>query len=205
MRRLLFFLGCSYTAAVLCFGYWGTAYAAQMSAKDVVQTFLISIQNMPECGEDPEGLERFAGKATGFLNLESMGQAALGVHWLHLNEEQKEEYLILFKRLVEEIAYPQARRFLDGREITFPELTLRRQGRAEVMSVIHEKAGPEMDTKTVFHLHQNRIGWKINDIIIDGVSVVEDRHDQFTRIIQKASFSGLLRRMREKVEGRDCP
>jgi phospholipid transport system substrate-binding protein len=132
-----------------------------------------------------------------FLDVEELGERALGEHWKSLGAAQKKQYLTLLRELVEGNYIKAMRsdstyqvRYLkeedkDGSRFVSTELELQRNGRPETMSVdyVLQKEG---DT------------WRAYDLVTDGVGLVENYRAQFNKIIAKEGVNGLLDRMRKK-------
>ena len=56
------------------------------------------------------------------------------------------------------------------------------------------------ETPIVYRLKKKQQKWLVYDVIIDGVSLVKNYRKQFSVIIQKEQYSGLIRQMEEKIE-----
>ena len=51
-----------------------------------------------------------------------------------------------------------------------------------------------------YRLEQSQTGWRIYDIVIEGVSLVKNYRTQFDEIITKSSYEALLKELRSKAE-----
>jgi phospholipid transport system substrate-binding protein len=69
----------------------------------------------------------------------------------------------------------------------------------EVRSKLITKSRQEVPI--TYRLLQRNGDWKVYDLIIEGVSLVNNYRTQFNRIIGQASYSDLVRRMREERLG----
>jgi phospholipid transport system substrate-binding protein len=174
----------------------GPGTAAVRRANESVSTLL---KQKPEPGSEAE--KKMAGEIStqlkGFLDIEKLGQRALGDHYGSLSAAQKKEYLSLLRELVEANYIKAMRssssyevRYLkeeekDGSRLVSTELELQRNGRPETMSVDYV-------------LQKEGDSWRAFDLITDGVGLVENYRAQFNKIIAKEGVSGLLDRMRKK-------
>ncbi|HJW68127.1 MAG TPA: ABC transporter substrate-binding protein, partial [Candidatus Binatia bacterium] len=52
-----------------------------------------------------------------------------------------------------------------------------------------------------YTLHRNPDGWRVTDIVVEGVSLAKNFRSQFDAAVAKDSFQGLLERLRAKVSG----
>jgi len=49
-------------------------------------------------------------------------------------------------------------------------------------------------------LRRPKAQWELSDVVIDGVSIVNNYQSQFNKIIQTSSFDDLVKKMRIKRE-----
>lgn len=49
-----------------------------------------------------------------------------------------------------------------------------------------------------YKLHTNQAGWRVYDVVVEGISLVNNYRSQFDRILNKTSFDELLKDLREK-------
>jgi len=174
----------------------GPGIAAVRKANDRVGALL---KQKPEPGSEAE--KRLAAEISSqlkdFLDVDELGQRALGDHFKTLKPAQRKEYLTLLRELVEGNYIKALRsntsyevRYLkedekDGQRRVETELQLQRNGRPETMSVDYV-------------LQKQGNTWRAFDLVTDGVGLVENYRAQFNKIIAKEGVDGLLERMRKK-------
>jgi phospholipid transport system substrate-binding protein len=174
----------------------GPGTQAVRRANDGVKALL---EQKPEPGSPAE--KRLASQIStqlqGFLDIQELGERALGDHYAKLAPAQRKEYLALLRELVEANYIKAMRsnttyevRYLreeerEGARLVETELVLTRNGRPEVMSVD-------------YRLRKEGEQWRAFDLVTDGVGLVENYRSQFNQIIAKEGVSGLLERMRKK-------
>jgi len=66
----------------------------------------------------------------------------------------------------------------------------------KVLSVFTTKKGEEIAVN--YKLHQVGSDWKVYDVVIENISLVNNYRSQFNRVIAQSSFEDLLRRMKDK-------
>ena len=54
------------------------------------------------------------------------------------------------------------------------------------------------DVSIVYKLHSVNNEWKVYDLVIEDISLVNNYRSQFDRVIAKTSFADLVRIMKEK-------
>ena len=167
--------------------------------QQVIETFLKTLQSMEFPIKDDSRHNQLVAEANASLDLEAMGRRALDTHWDEATSDQQKTFLDLLWKLIEHVAYPRSRDFLGDHEITYPAVHEARDG-FEVHSVVKQKE-EALDVRVIYHLRQEDARWKIDDVILDDVSITEDLKYQFAKILAQSHFSGLLDKMRERLAG----
>ena len=68
-------------------------------------------------------------------------------------------------------------------------------------SVLADVTQDDMDSTLEFSVSKTKLDcWKVSDIIIDEVSIVDNYREQFTVIVTKHGFDHLLSKMKTKVK-----
>lgn len=86
------------------------------------------------------------------------------------------------------------------RDYSIPQVAyLSEQGDDAETQVMVAPAGREVDTKIGFSVVRRSGRWLINDVSIDGASIVATYHAQFSRILRDGSFSDLMEFLKQKA------
>ena len=67
---------------------------------------------------------------------------------------------------------------------------------AEVRTVV---VRPNDRIPLTYRLHNESGDWMVYDVVIEGVSLVNNYRSQFSRVISESSYAELLQRLRSKV------
>jgi phospholipid transport system substrate-binding protein len=51
-----------------------------------------------------------------------------------------------------------------------------------------------------YKLRRDPVGWRVYDVVVEGISLVNNYRSQFDRFLSKRSFDELLQHLREKKE-----
>jgi phospholipid transport system substrate-binding protein len=123
-----------------------------------------------------------------------MARRSLGSHWQRRSPEEQREFVRLFTELVEN-AYMTN---LDGYQGEKVVIGGERQDKefAEVDTKIITKKGEEFAVN--YKLRQAGNDWKIYDVVIENISIVNNYRSQFNRVIAQSSFDDLFRKMKDK-------
>ncbi len=170
------------------------ALAEGEQAQQVIENFVKNIKAMEFPAQDAVKNQGLIKQANTALDLDSMGQKALADHWKSATAEDQKAFTDLMWKLIENVAYPRSHKFMGEFEITYPEIKADASG-VEVHSLVKQQE-QALDAAVVYHVSQ---AGKVDDVILDGVSIIEDLKFQFDKIIAKSGFSGLLDKMKERL------
>ena len=146
----------------------------------------------------PGAMKKKLDKAWEVINLyfadEEMTRRVMAKHWKDRSVEEKKEMVHLFSELLRR-SYLSRLELFEGQEI------------------IYDKERIEGDTAKVdshFEYHGERIPlgyslltkdgkWMLYDMVIDGVSLIANYRRQFSKIIAKEGYEGLVKRLKTKL------
>lgn len=123
-----------------------------------------------------------------------MSKRALAAYWTPLTNEQRAEFVSLFKIFLSD-RYAEKIEGYSGEQVEY--LSERLEGQyAEVRTtLVSSKVEIPMDYRLI-----NKAGrWYAYDIIADGVSLVKNYRSQFVKIIRSDSYEELVRRLRDRT------
>jgi phospholipid transport system substrate-binding protein len=122
-----------------------------------------------------------------------MAKRSLGPHWQGRTKQERAEFVKLFTDLLEASYLDQIDPYLGEKFVYLREI---RDGDfSEVATRIVPARGEEIAIH--YKLRSGKGGWRIYDVVVENVSVVNNYRSQFNRVINSASFQDLLEKMRE--------
>jgi phospholipid transport system substrate-binding protein len=128
---------------------------------------------------------------------EAMGALAIGSHWDGRTPEEKREFLQLFASLLERSYLGRIEGYA-GERVSYVGEDGAADGTAGVRVAITTTQQTEIPVE--YRLRASPEGeWRVVDIRIEGVSLVQNYQAQFAAILKKDSFPGLLKQLRKKV------
>ncbi len=134
------------------------------------------------------------------FGFDEMAKRALGRHWTERSPQERKEFVKLFTDLLER-AYVDRIEGYTGEKIIYQEESV--DGNfSEVRSKVVTKKNQEVPI--IYRLEKNDSNWEVYDIIIEGVSLVNNYRTQFSKIIQTSSYEGLVKKMQAKLEGEEA-
>jgi phospholipid transport system substrate-binding protein len=138
-----------------------------------------------------------AKEANTILDIPAVGQRTLGKHWQTRTPTEQQEFITLLEQLFTQVAYPKSAEFFSGLEINVAKENIAGQRATVQTTVKHPKEGL---VSVDYRLVQNSGGWRVQDILLDDVSLAANLQSQFNKIITENSYAELLRRMRDKLK-----
>ena len=126
---------------------------------------------------------------------DELAQRVLALNWRSRTEQEKEQFISLFSQVLETTYINRLKAYSDE-EVTFNKQIVNND-KAIVYSEIIKN---NQDIPIVYRVKDVKGQWMVYDIIIEGVSLVQNYRQQFDRIINKEGYDGLVLRMKEKIE-----
>jgi phospholipid transport system substrate-binding protein len=127
---------------------------------------------------------------------QEMARRALAVYWRERTPQQQQEFVQLFRDLVE-------RTYMNRLETATQEKQdIQYVGeqvdgsRAVVKTNVLTKRKQQVPIEYVLHKADGR--WKIYDVLIEGISLVNNYRSQFNRIISSSSYNELVQKMKSR-------
>jgi ABC-type transport system involved in resistance to organic solvents, auxiliary component len=127
------------------------------------------------------------------FNYEEMAERSLGEAWTGLSPTERRQYVRLFVQLLRDELADRLREYNIGQVAYLSE-----QSDKEGTRVTTAPAGSEIDTRIEFQVVHRSGAWLMNDLNIDGASIVANYQAQFSRILRDGSFAELMERMKQK-------
>jgi phospholipid transport system substrate-binding protein len=123
-----------------------------------------------------------------------MAKRSLGPHWGRRTAEEQREFVQIFAELLGR-SYAQNIEYYTSQTVLY-------------MREVEDKNYAQVDTKIVtenradvsinYKLHSVDKEWKVYDLVIEDISIVNNYRSQFDRVIARSSFAELVRTMKEK-------
>ncbi len=132
------------------------------------------------------------------FGFEEMAQRSMGQHWRTLTPQQRQEFVGLFTDLLERSYTTRIENYKAGPQgVRYPKEDITGD-----QAVVHTEIMNERDPQPAtvdYHLLHKDGDWKAYDIVIEGVSLVNNYRTQFNTIMMKDSYAGLVKQMRTKL------
>jgi phospholipid transport system substrate-binding protein len=133
--------------------------------------------------------------ATDSFDLAETARRALGTHWQARTPAEREEFVRVFRDLLEQTYVARIDEY-GGERVEY--VGERVDGdTAIVKAQIVTKSGTTVPIES--RVNQRGGRWLIYDVLIENISLVGSYRSQFDRIIRTSSYDELVRRLKERV------
>jgi phospholipid transport system substrate-binding protein len=181
----------------------GVLVSANASASDAMGEVKATVDQVLQILKNPDyksapaqRRQKLRSVIGGHFDFADMSRSALGTHWKSLSEEQRREFVRLFTSLME-AAYMSRIESYSGQKVEFLKERADSPGYSQVYtSIVQDEAQP---ISVNYRLKQTDSGWKVYDVLVDGISLVANYRNQFNRVINSNGYDGLVEQIKMKV------
>jgi phospholipid transport system substrate-binding protein len=125
---------------------------------------------------------------------EEMSRRSLGRHWAKRNEQERKEFIQLFGQLLERTYIDRVEGY-SGEKVNYTGERVDGEYAEVEVTVVTKK---NTEVPVVYKLRTRDQKWWVYDMVIEGVSLVNNYRTQFSDIMAKSSFEGLMKKLKEK-------
>lgn len=122
-----------------------------------------------------------------------MSRRALGAPWNQLTDQQKQEFVDLFRTLLIN-SYADKIETYSGEGVQY----LNERTEKEYAEVRTKVLSGKTEVPLDYRLINKADDWRVYDVVVDGVSLVNNYRGQFTKILRASSYSDLVDQLRKK-------
>lgn len=170
----------------------------QQLVRETSETMLSALADRrEEMEKSPALLNQLAEKIVSpHFDFYRISQLALGKHWRKASKEQKAQFSKEFHLLLLR-TYSKALLNLKSEAIAYPPVRpSKRPDRITVPTLINKEGGQPVEIG--YRLYQKDNGWKVYDVVIDGVSLVSNYRRSFSTQIRKEGLNPLIAALQER-------
>jgi phospholipid transport system substrate-binding protein len=130
------------------------------------------------------------------LDYEAIAKQALGSRWDSLSTAQRSAFLSLFSPLTNRALVSAAERRVS---VSYESESISGAEAKVVVTPRYLDDAARPVTQIEYRLSERCGRWRIHDVSVDGVSLVDGYHAQFERLFKRGSFDDLLAVMKRKL------
>ncbi|HJR76175.1 MAG TPA: ABC transporter substrate-binding protein [Nitrospiraceae bacterium] len=190
----------AYVAAVLCAGFgaadvWaGPATDAVRSTIDEVLKVLDDkdLKKPARSEERRKLLEKIVGDR---FDYQEMSRRSLGAPWNQLDDKDKQEFVGLFRTLLTNTYADRVENY-SGEGVQYLNERMEKDYAEVRTKILSGKTEIPMD----YRLINKNSDWRVYDVVVDGVSLVNNYRGQFSKILRTSSYPELVDQLRKKSD-----
>jgi phospholipid transport system substrate-binding protein len=178
-----------------------TTLAAASTPIEVIQSGtdkVLTILRQSEPGQ-PYPLRQREGEildiVSNYFNFDEMSRRALGKPWKQQSIENRQEFAKLFKKLLFN-TYVDRMENYNNEKIFYDSQKVENDFALVKTYFIHQNENIPID----YRLRKEEGRWQVYDVLVGGISYIDNYRSQFASILANQSFDFLLGMLRQKVE-----
>ena len=129
------------------------------------------------------------------FNYRQMVIRSLAKNWDVRSEQERQEFIALFKSLLENSYASKLEAYRDEKINYLDEIT-----KGEYALIKTEVVRRSSTIGVDYKLINENGNWKVYDFVIEGVSMIRNYRSQFTKIIHRDSYEVLVQKLKEKID-----
>lgn len=131
---------------------------------------------------------------SGRFDFDEMAKRALAIHWAKRTPDERKEFVPLFTDLLERTYIRKIERYTDEKILYAGEKMQGDHGIVDTKVVSKQN----VETPILYKVSEKNGKWMVYDVVIEGVSLVNNYRNQFNKIIREKSYEDLVRRLKSK-------
>ncbi|MCF8125460.1 MAG: ABC transporter substrate-binding protein [Desulfotignum sp.] len=174
-----------------------TATPAQTQLKATIDALIDILKDESLKGDANTAARRQALKKVIFerFDFEKMSQFSLARHWRDRTSKERQTFVDLFSRLLEDTYVAKIEAYTDEEVIYVKEQV--RNDKAQINTKI---VTDNIEIPLDYRMYQTETGqWMVYDLVVEGVSLVANYRSQFTRMLESDSFESLINELEKKT------
>jgi phospholipid transport system substrate-binding protein len=152
-----------------------------------------NLQGPDKQAERQDRLQKVSDRA---FDWQEMARRALAVHWRERTPQQQQEFVGLFRDLVERTYWGRLETATQEKQDIQYVGEQVDGSRAVVKTNVLTKRNQQVPIE--YRLHKTDGRWQIYDVLVEGISLVNNYRSQFNRIISSSSFNELVQKMKSR-------
>lgn len=128
------------------------------------------------------------------FHFEEIARRSLGPHWNTLTLEERREFTETFTNVLKDLYLGKSDAYTGEQIIYLREQSSGDRSKVQTDFVTKDNKKVSVD----FSMKKDAQGWRVYDLVIEGVSIVGNYRTQFNSILSKSSFKELLKKLKKK-------
>ena len=176
-----------------------TAWASP-GPKEVIQGTVDTVIDILKARENSDVLtaenrQAIRKAVEGGFDFPEMAKRSLSKGWRAIGDSQRQAFTVVFRDLLER-SYGNRLAGFSGQTVEYGEVKEKNKNRVVETEIVDAKRR----TPVEYSLHETKDGWRVYNIVIEGVSLVSTYRSSFKREMKKKGFDGLMKNMTDKLK-----
>ena len=130
------------------------------------------------------------------FDFEEMAKRSLGIYWRQRTEDQKREFVSLYRDLLQRTYIRKIEGYTDEKIAYTGEKIDGNYGVVNTKVITRKNLEIPIDYRVLNENGQ----WMVYDVVIEGVSLINNYRSQFSTIIHQKSYEELVKKLRSKEQ-----
>lgn len=193
IRKILFAITLIAALPLTALAEDGPKQVVEKAVDGVVQ--VLKTRAHPDKALTSEDRDAIRKAVEGYFDFREMAKRSLGRPWRDIDEQQRQEFVKVFRELLER-SYGNRLSEYHDQTIHYGEVLVK--GRRAIVD--SEVVDADRKTPVRYALHHTDEGWRVYDIKIEGISLVSTFRTDFQGVVEKSGFKGLMSSLKDRVE-----
>ncbi|HLC14689.1 MAG TPA: ABC transporter substrate-binding protein [Thermodesulfovibrionia bacterium] len=146
-----------------------------------------------------EKISQLSNIAEGHFFFEEMAKRTLALHWNDRTLEEKKSFVKTYKEFLKK-TYAEKIDKYSGEKVNVLSQEVDENYAVVKTTVVNEQKQRETPVDYKMKLHKSE--WKVYDIVVEGISLINNYRVQFNDMLNKSSFDDLMKQLNDKVQGK---
>jgi phospholipid transport system substrate-binding protein len=171
----------------------------QEKVRETVDAVLAVLQDKSMQGEANAEKRRAKMRQAVFqrFGFDEMAQRALGQYWPKRTPAEKKEFVSLFSDLLERSYITKIESYTGEQQVLYTKESIDKDFASVRTEIVVQR---DANVEVVYQLLRRDGNWQVYDVVIEGVSLVNNYRTQFNNIISRESYEALVKKLKLKLE-----
>jgi len=161
---------------------------------------IIQDKGLKQPGKAEERRRRLEQVVGDRFDYQEMSRRTLGAPWNTLSDKDKEEFVALFKTLLTN-SYADKIESYSGEGVQY----LNERTEKDYAEVRTKVLTGKVEIPLDYRLLNKGDNWRVYDVVVDGVSLVNNYRGQFSKILRSSNYADLVDQLRKKSDKIKAP
>jgi len=171
-------------------------YGTPMMCIEALHEGLINLSFAQNAGDVAQQAEDLRPLIVATHDLQYIAEFTIRRHWANLSDDEGAAFVESFRRL-SVMTYASRFGALSADSLSIHESRVLASGRAEVSASIKRAEGTDIPLEYI--LHENNGGWRIINVVADGVSDLALKRAEYQRVLSDGSIADLIEVLEQQI------